>query len=92
MGKTLITIIITAVAVLFGLQNFDHVPVYGLWGKPIAIRMTYLVATAGVFGYLIRHFAGIRREEKLRKQLRIVLNHKSDSVRKKAAIFDEEGL
>ncbi|MBF0550613.1 MAG: hypothetical protein HQK60_08760 [Deltaproteobacteria bacterium] len=90
MGKTLITIIITAVAVLFGLQNFDHVPIYGLWGKPIAIRMTYLVATAGVFGYLIRHFVGIRREEKLRKQLRMVLNHKGNTIRKKVTLFDEE--
>ena len=59
MFRTMTTIILTVIGVLFGMQNFDHVPVYIFWGKAIQIRLIFVVAIAGVAGYLIRHFIGM---------------------------------
>ena len=68
MFKTMTTIILTVIGVLFGMQNFDHVPVYIFWGKAIQIRLIFVVAIAGVAGYLIRHFIGMVREDALRRR------------------------
>ena len=70
MSRTLVTVIVTVVAVLFAVQNFDHVPVYIMWGKAIQIRLVFLIALAGAGGYMVRHFVGIRREEELRRRCR----------------------
>ena len=71
MLKTFTTIVLTAVVVLFGIQNFDHVPVYIFWGKMVSIRLIFVIAIAGTVGYVIRHFVGIRREERLKRELQI---------------------
>ncbi len=72
MFKTMTTIILTVIGVLFGMQNFDHVPVYIFWGKAIQIRLIFVVAIAGVAGYLIRHFIGMAREDALRRRFMTV--------------------
>ena len=72
MFKTITTIILTALGVLFGMQNFDHVPVYLFWGKALSIRLIFVIAIAGVAGYLIRHFIGITREDALKRRLQAV--------------------
>jgi len=89
--KTLTTIILTALAVLFGIQNFDHVPVYIFWGKALNIRLVFVIAIAGTAGYLIRHFVGLRREERLRRQFRMTMrNNVKTKDRKRTDKFDEE--
>lgn len=69
MFKTLTTVILTALGVLFGIQNFDHVPVYLLWGKAVNMRLIFIIAIAGIGGYLIRHFVGLAREDRLKRQI-----------------------
>ncbi|MEI6126268.1 MAG: lipopolysaccharide assembly protein LapA domain-containing protein [Pseudomonadota bacterium] len=69
MYKTIITIVVTIIGVLFAIQNFDHVPVFFLFGKAVKIRLIFVIATAGVLGYLIRHFIGIGREEQLKHRI-----------------------
>ena len=91
MLKTITTIIITVIAVLFSMQNFDHVPVYLFWGKAIHIRLIFVIAIAGVGGYLVRHFIGIGREEKMRRQLFAMRKHNNPG-RKKIDEFAEEEL
>ena len=83
---------LTAVAVLFGMQNFDHVPVYIFWGKAINIRLIFVIAIAGVGGYLIRNFIGIAREEALKRRLQAVkMNGVNNGRRKKQkADYHEE--
>ncbi|NVM23892.1 MAG: hypothetical protein HWN68_19200 [Desulfobacterales bacterium] len=71
MLKTFTTIIVTALVVLFGVQNFDHVPVYIFWGKMVRIRLIFVIALAVTIGYLIRHFVGIRREETLKREFQL---------------------
>ena len=92
MYKTITTIVLTVIAVLFGLQNFDHVPLYLFWGKAVQIRLIFLIAISGVAGYLIRHFVGIAREEALKKKLRAVrmspVNHQRE--KRKANDLEEE--
>ena len=93
MAKTITTIILTAVAILFGMQNFDHVPVYIFWGKAVNIRLIFVIAIAGVGGYLIRNIIGIAREEALKRRLQAVrmngVNNKSRK-KKKADDYEEE--
>jgi len=83
MFKTISTIIITAVAVIFSMQNFEHVPVYIFWGKSINIRLIFVIAISFVTGYLIRHFIGISREERLKREIHNMLKTKRASIRKK---------
>lgn len=73
MFKTIITIIITVIGVLFSIQNFNHVPLYIISGKAVNIRLIFVIAIAGVVGYLIRHFYGIAREERLKRQIQQLL-------------------
>nr|ASQ41187.1 magnetosome protein MamL [Candidatus Magnetananas rongchenensis] len=82
MFKTFTTITITVIVVLFAMQNFDHVPVYFFWGKSINIRLIFIIAISGVVGYLIRHFIGISREERLKRQLHQIIK-KSRYARKR---------
>ena len=65
------------IGVLFSIQNFDHVPVYIISGKAVNIRLIFVIAISGVVGYLIRHFYGIAREERLKKQIQHLLRIKN---------------
>nr|WCC90935.1 magnetosome protein MamL [Desulfobacteraceae bacterium] len=92
MFKTVSTIIITVICVIFSMQNFDHVPIFLFWGKSIQIRLIFVIAISGVTGYLIRHFIGIAKEEKLKRKLHQVLMQKKAAARKKAeqSPFEDE--
>ena len=90
MYKTTTTIILTALAIFFGMQNFDHVPVYLFWGKAINIRLIFVIALAGVGGYLIRHFIGIAREDALRRRFQAMRMNSVDKPRRKQKADDFE--
>jgi uncharacterized integral membrane protein len=79
MYKTVTTIILTILAVLFAMQNFDHVPIYFFWGKPLNIRMIFVIAIAGVSGYVIRHLVGVGREEMMKRQILAMRRYKNNS-------------
>ncbi len=68
MAKTITTIILTVIGVLFAIQNFDHVPLYLFWGKAVHIRLVFIIAIAGIVGYMIRHFIGLSREDALKRR------------------------
>ena len=92
MFKTMITIILTVIGVLFGMQNFDHVPVYIFWGKAIQIRLIFVVAIAGVAGYLIRHFIGMAREDALRRRFMSAKMKSANrrTLKKRADEYDDD--
>ena len=92
MYKTITTIILTGLAVLFGMQNFNHVPISIFWGKAINIRLIFVIAIAGVAGYLIRHFIGISREDAMRRRFQSMrMNSMNNSQRKmKLDDFEED--
>ena len=70
--KILLTIILTTIVVLFALQNFDHTPIYFFAGKPIHIRLFFVIAISMVVGYLIRYVIGLHREDEIKKKYRIL--------------------
>lgn len=94
MVKTIVTVILTVIGVLFGMQNFDHVPVYLFWGKAVNIRLIFVIAIAGVGGYLIRHFTSIAKEDALKRRLQSVKMNTVNKRRrnKSPSDFDEEEL
>ena len=94
MFKTATTIVLTALGVLFGMQNFDHVPVYLFWGKSVNIRLIFVIAIAGLAGYLIRHFIGMAREDGLKRRIHAERLHSSDKLkrRKMTDNHDEDEL
>jgi len=94
MVKTIVTVILTVIGVLFGMQNFDHVPVYLFWGKAVNIRLIFVIAIAGVGGYLIRHFTGIAREDTLKRRLQGVGMNTANKRRRNKTLsdFEEEEL
>ena len=83
MFKTVTTIVLTGFGVLFGMQNFDHVPVYLFWGKAVNIRLIFVIALAGIGGYLIRHFIGIAREDGLKRRLQAEKMYSAGKVKKR---------
>lgn len=93
MYRTLSTIVLTAAAVVFAIQNFDHVPVYIFWGKMIQIRLIFVIAIAGTGGYVIRHILGIRREERLKKQFYLLRqNRLKTKARRSVDELDETDI
>ena len=94
MYKTITTVILTAVAVLFGMQNFDHVPVYLFWGKAVNIRLIFVIVIAVVGGYLTRHLIGITREDALKRRLQAVRMNSVSKPRKRKQTdeFEDEEL
>ena len=58
------------VSVIFAIQNADHVPVFLIYGKPVQIRMVFVMAICGTAGYLIATFSFLRREENMKRQLK----------------------
>ena len=88
MYRTLTTVIITVLAVLFAIQNFEHVPLYFFWGKPVQIRLIFVIAVAGVLGYIIRHYIGIIKEEALKRRLKAALKRNSELKGSKSADKD----
>ena len=68
--KILLTIILTTIVILFALQNFEHVPIYFFGGKPVHVRLFFVMAVCGIMGYLIRFIVGIAKEEEIKKKYR----------------------
>ena len=89
MFKTITTIILTVIIVLFAMQNFDHVPVYIFSGKAINIRLIFVIAVAGVLGYLVRHIVGIGIEERLKRQIQIMKRVKDNGSKRNSALEDD---
>ena len=73
--KLISTIILTAICVLFAVQNFDHVPIFFIYGKPIQIRLIFIILTAFSCGYFLHFLLAIHREEELKKKYRLMLRH-----------------
>ncbi len=71
--KIILTIIMTAIIVLFAIQNFDHVPVYYFSGKPVHIRLIFVMAICCTAGYLVRYIIGINKEESVKRKYRRIL-------------------
>ncbi len=92
MFKTIMTVVVTIIGVLFAMQNFDHVPVYIFSGKAVNIRLIFVIAITGVIGYLIRHFIGINREEKLKRQIYVTRKTRPSNGKKRNAIVEDEEL
>lgn len=86
--KVTLTIIITTIIVLFSIQNFDHVSLFVFSGKPIQIRLVFVIAISGLIGYLIRYVIGIQREEELKKKYRMLRVREKQQAQRQ--IVDEE--
>ena len=83
MYKTVTTIVLTLIAVLFAMQNFDHAPIYFFWGTPVKIRMIFVIAISGVSGYVIRHLVGVGREEMMKRQILAMRRYKNNGKNSK---------
>nr|MBF0220781.1 hypothetical protein [Desulfobulbaceae bacterium] len=70
--KILLTIILTTITILFAAQNFDHVNIYIFAGKPVPVRLFFVMASCGVIGYLTRFMIGISKEDEIKKRYRML--------------------
>ena len=92
MFRTITTVILTSIAVLFGILNFDRVPLYIFWGKPVHIQLIFIIVLSGAGGYLVRHLVGIRREDELRRRCKRIVARNGRPRRKQLdySEYDEE--
>lgn len=70
MYKILLTIAVTGLLLLFGMQNSDHVPVSLIVGAPTKIRLVFLLVIAAACGFLVCYVRGLGREIRLKKEVR----------------------
>ena len=70
MHKILITIAVTGLLVLFGMQNSNHVPVSLIVGTPVQVRLIFLLIVAAAFGFLFSYIRNLNREIQLKKEIR----------------------
>jgi uncharacterized integral membrane protein len=70
MTRILMAIFFTAGMVVFGAQNWDHVPISLLFGAPTRIRLVFLLAIAVGAGYVTAVLRSAGREVRLRRELR----------------------
>ena len=77
MFKTIVTITLTVLVVLFSIENFDKVPVSFIAGKPVNMQLIFVIAISGIIGYLIRHFYAIATEERLKRQIQQLIRMKN---------------
>jgi len=88
--KIIVTIIITAIVVLFSMQNFAHVPIYYFGGKPINIRLIFVIVISMAFGYFIRYITGISKEEELKRKCRELMVRNNRMIKKVSQEDEEE--
>ncbi len=84
------TIILTAIVVLFAVQNFDHIPIFFIYGKPIQVRLIFVIGIAFIGGYFLRFLVGMHREETLKKKYRIMLRQHKNRGLSINTILDDE--
>lgn len=77
MFKTIVTITLTVLVVLFSIENFDKVPVSFIAGKPVNMQLIFVIAISGIIGCLIRHFYAIATEERLKRQIQQLIRMKN---------------
>ncbi len=93
MTRILTVMVVTAGLVVFGAQNWDNVPVHLIFGPPTHIRLVFLILIAIGVGYVAGVVRSIRREVRLRgevKQLRKRLKS-NDEAQRAANLELEEG-
>lgn len=93
MHKILITMAMTGLLVLFGMQNADHVSVSFIFGSPVKIRLVFLLAMAAACGFLLSYIQGLSREIKFRRQIRKLAGRVSELATKdgsKRETLDED--
>jgi uncharacterized integral membrane protein len=73
------------------MQNFAHVPIYYFGGKPIHIRLIFVIAISMGFGYFIRYITGITKEEELKRKCRELMA-KNNKTKRGISQEDEEEL
>lgn len=85
MYKILITMVMTGLVVLFGMQNFDHVPVSFIVGSPIKVRLVFLLAMAAACGFLFSYIQGLSREIRLKREIRKLADKFQSSLAKRSS-------
>lgn len=70
MHKILITIAVTGLLVLFGMQNSEHVPLSLIVGSPTKVRLVFLLAVAATAGFMVSYIRSLNREIQLKREIR----------------------
>ena len=78
--QIIMTMLATAMLVLFGFQNSDHVAVTLLMGPPTQIRLIFLLLITAAAGYLVSYIRAVSREIKLKREIRKLLAFRSEQL------------
>ena len=85
MLRLIIYLLLLVFSVVFAIQNSDHVPIFLIYGKPLKMRMVFVIAVSGIIGYLLSAFASLRREDQIKKQLRYLKSQLKKETQNKLA-------
>ena len=88
--RLLITLLQTVIVIMFAIQNFDHVPVYFIYGKPVQIRLIFIIASAFILGYFLHFLLGLNREEAIKKKYRLMMRQQKNRGQNINDIFHED--
>lgn len=91
MVKVLLVVMATALLVVFGLQNSEHVPVSFVVGSPTKVRLIFLLLIAATAGFLLSYVLGLNREIRLKKEIRKLLTVRGSTQRRPKAGLKKKG-
>jgi uncharacterized integral membrane protein len=91
MAKMLITIAVTMILVLFGMQNSDHVPVSLIAGIPKQVRLVFLLGVAASSGFMFSYIRRLGREAALKKEVLELRRLCKEALGKLADLKEEIG-
>ena len=74
MFKIFGTIILCVAAIVFIIQNSDHVTVTLLVGSPVQIRLIFLLTIFFICGFVLAYLFGLRKETYLKKRIKELKN------------------
>ena len=93
MTRILTVMVATAGLVVFGAQNWDNVPVHLIFGPPTHVRLVFLILIATGVGYVGALLRSMRREVRLRGEIRQLRKQLKavDEAQRAASLELEEG-
>jgi uncharacterized integral membrane protein len=92
MTRILTVMVVTAGLVVFGAQNWDNVPVHLIFGPPTHMRLVFLILISAGVGYVAGVVRSIRREVRLRGEVRQLRKQlKTSDEAQRATLELEEG-
>ncbi|MBF0106091.1 MAG: LapA family protein [Deltaproteobacteria bacterium] len=90
MWKIIVTLIVVVMAVIFTIQNSEHVDIQFIIGPAVKVRMIFLLMSFFVIGAVSAYIVSLKKEARLTARIN-ELKRQNESIMMNNFSNDEEG-